>query len=70
MPRSNRKPKLIEFDPLEVARQLTVIECGLFMKIKVRFYIASSPCRLPTSLSVSLFPSPFPLFFTISLSFE
>ncbi|KZV68790.1 ras GEF [Peniophora sp. CONT] len=34
VPRSNRKPKLLEFDPLEVARQLTIIENNLFLKIK------------------------------------
>ncbi|KAI0051128.1 ras GEF [Auriscalpium vulgare] len=34
IPRPSKKLKLLEFDPLEVARQLTTIECQLLMKIK------------------------------------
>jgi son of sevenless-like protein len=34
IPRTSRKLKLLDFDPLEVARQLTMIECQLYMKIK------------------------------------
>ncbi|KZV68821.1 ras GEF [Peniophora sp. CONT] len=34
VPCPKEKPKLLEFDPLEVARQLTIIECELFLKIK------------------------------------
>ncbi|KAI0316803.1 ras guanine nucleotide exchange factor domain-containing protein [Amylostereum chailletii] len=33
-PRSSKKLKLLDFDPLETARQLTILECQLFMKIK------------------------------------
>ena len=34
IPRASKKLKLLDFDPLEVARQLTMIECQLYMKIK------------------------------------
>ncbi len=34
IPKPSKKLKLLEFDPLEVARQLTMIECQLYMKIR------------------------------------
>ncbi|TFY81918.1 hypothetical protein EWM64_g2092 [Hericium alpestre] len=34
VPRPSKKHKLLDFDPLEVARQLTMIECVLYQKIK------------------------------------
>jgi len=34
IPRTSKKLKLLEFDHLEVARQLTMIECQLYMKIR------------------------------------
>ncbi|KAI0061642.1 ras GEF [Artomyces pyxidatus] len=34
IPKASKKNKLLEFDPTEVARQLTTIECQLYMKIK------------------------------------
>lgn len=34
IPKTSKKLKLLEFDPLEVARQLTRIECQLYMKIR------------------------------------
>jgi len=34
IPKASKKLKLLEFDPLEVARQLTMIECQLYMKIR------------------------------------
>jgi len=34
IPKTSKKLKLLEFDPLEVARQLTMIECQLYMKIR------------------------------------
>ena len=34
IPKASKKLKLLDFDPLEVARQLTMIECQLYMKIR------------------------------------
>ncbi|KAA1479453.1 ras GEF [Dentipellis sp. KUC8613] len=34
VPRPSKKHKLLDFDPLEVARQLTMIECQLYQKIR------------------------------------
>ncbi|KAH8998550.1 ras GEF [Lactarius akahatsu] len=34
IPKTSKKLKLLEFDALEVARQLTMIECHLYMKIR------------------------------------
>ncbi|KAH9980235.1 ras guanine nucleotide exchange factor domain-containing protein [Lactifluus volemus] len=34
IPKTSKKLKLLDFDPLEVARQLTMIECQLYMKIR------------------------------------
>ena len=34
IPKTSKKLKLLEFDSLEVARQLTMIECQLYMKIR------------------------------------
>ncbi|KZV68788.1 ras GEF [Peniophora sp. CONT] len=42
LPRSNRRPNLLEFDPLEVARQVTMMECEIFMKIKANEFLSRS----------------------------
>lgn len=34
IPKTSKKLKLLEFEPLEIARQLTMIECQLYMKIR------------------------------------
>lgn len=34
IPKLSKKTKLTDFDPLEIARQLTMIECHLYQKIK------------------------------------
>ena len=34
IPKTSKKLKLLGFDTLEVARQLTMIECQLYMKIR------------------------------------
>jgi son of sevenless-like protein len=34
VPRNKAKFKLLDFDPLECARQLTIVECALFMRVK------------------------------------
>ncbi|KAI0036552.1 ras guanine nucleotide exchange factor domain-containing protein [Vararia minispora EC-137] len=42
IPRAKAKIKLLDFDPIECARQLTIIECALFMKIKASECLARS----------------------------
>ncbi len=34
IPKSNKKLKLLDIDPLELARQLTILESSLYQKIK------------------------------------
>jgi son of sevenless len=34
LPKNPKKPKLLDIDPLELARQLTILESGLYQKIR------------------------------------